>query len=85
MARYPLVFKNCQESVYGASGAIYSDIKLYLMQLVSQATIQSNSRAAGLLRQAILKIPTFNLNSWYSWKWISTKARLKQQVKYCDL
>lgn len=41
----------------------YSDTKSLFYKLVSQATIQSNSRATSLLSWAILKIPTLNHSS----------------------
>lgn len=63
---------------------IYSDIKSLVLKLVSQATIQSNSRAASLPSQAILKIPTFNHSSGWSLEMGFYKGWFEPQVKQSD-
>lgn len=55
-----------------------------ILKLVSQATIQSNSRAASLPSQAILKIPTFNHNSGCSLEMGFYKGWFEPQVKQSD-
>lgn len=64
---------------------IYSDIRSLFYKFVSQVTIQTNPRAASLLNQAILKIPTFNHSSGRSFEMGFCKGWFEPQVKQSDL
>jgi hypothetical protein len=74
------------EVMHDPVGAIWLDTKSDSIKLVSQATIQSNSRAEGLLSQVIWKIPTFNHSSGCNLEKVSMKASLNYRSRRvsCD-